>query len=142
MDSVSPVLVDRLLAISRALAGHVDPGEAFRATAVEIETLIPYAHMNVAVLLDEGRSHACCEAGFRTSWSAQLRSRIIVPMRAHGTIVGALNISRHEPDRFTESDCRRSRWHRRCAAGRLLPRGQRRHRQRIPARPSCSGGDR
>jgi hypothetical protein len=57
------------LAISRALAGHVDPGQAFRATAVEIETLIPHAHMDVAVLLDEGRSHACYEAGFHTSWS-------------------------------------------------------------------------
>ena len=152
MDSVSPVLVDRLLAIARALAGHVDPGQAFRATAVEIETLIPHAHMDVAVLLDEGRSHACYEAGFHTSWSAlaqcplptdrspvravfrgevpylltgdaladarfhfegaldepiytgRLRSRIIVPMRARGAIVGALNISRHEPDRFTEAD--------------------------------------
>jgi hypothetical protein len=62
MASVSPILVDRLLAISRALAGHVDPGAAFRATAVEIETLIPHAHMDVAVLLDEGRSHACYEA--------------------------------------------------------------------------------
>src|ERR1019366_793044 len=69
MASVSPILVDRLLAISRALAGHVDPGAAFRATAVEIETLIPHAHMDVAVLLDEGRSHACYEAGFHTSWS-------------------------------------------------------------------------
>ena len=152
MASVSPVLVDRLLAISRALAGHVDPGAAFRATAVEIETLIPHAHMDVAVLLDEGRSHACYEAGFHTSWSdlaerplptdlspvrmvlrgnvpylltgdaladprfhfpgaldepiytGQLRSRIIVPMRARGDIVGALNISRHETDRFNESD--------------------------------------
>jgi len=152
MDSASPVLLDRLLAISRALAGHVDPGEAFRATAVEIETLIPHAHMDVAVLLDEGRSHACYEAGFHTSWSklaecplpterspvravfrgevpylltgdaliderfhfegaldepiytGRLRSRIIVPMRARGAIVGALNISRHEPDRFTEFD--------------------------------------
>jgi signal transduction histidine kinase len=104
------------------------------------------------VLLDEGRSHACYEAGFHTSWSAlaecplptdrspvrtvfrgevpylltgdalvderfhfegaldepiytgRLRSRIIVPLRARGAIVGALNISRHEPDRFTESD--------------------------------------
>jgi len=152
VDSVSPVLVDRLLAISRALAGHVDPGQAFRATAVEIETLIPHAHMDVAVLLDDGRSHACYEAGFHTSWSAlaqcplptdrspvravfwgevpylltgdaladerfhfegaldepiysgRLRSRIVVPMRARGAIVGALNISRHEPDRFSEAD--------------------------------------
>jgi signal transduction histidine kinase len=152
MASVSPVLVDRLLAISRALAGHVDPGAAFRATAVEIETLIPHAHMDVAVLLDEGQSHACYEAGFHTSWSdlaesplptdcspiravlrgdapyflsrdaltdqrfhfpgaldepiysGQLRSRIVVPMRARGDIVGALNISRHETDCFDESD--------------------------------------
>ena len=152
VDSGSKLLVDRLLAISRALAGHVDPGQAFRATAVEIETLIPHAHIDVAVLLDEGRSHVCYEAGFHTSWSAlaqcplptdrspvravfrgevphllsgdaladerfhfdgaldepiytaRLRSRIIVPMRARGGIVGALNISRHEPDRFTEAD--------------------------------------
>ena len=152
IDSGSPVVFDRLLAISRALAGHVDPAQAFRATAVEIETLIPHAHIDVGVLLDEGRSHACYEAGFDTSWSAlaqcplpterspvravfrgevpylltgdalvdqrfhfegaldepiytgRLRSRIVVPMRARGAIVGALNISRHEPDRFSEAD--------------------------------------
>jgi len=108
--------------------------------------------MDVAVLLDEGRSHACYEAGFHTSWSdlaesplptdcspiravlrgdaayflsgdaltdqrfhfpgaldepiysGQLRSRIVVPMRARGDIVGALNISRHETDCFDASD--------------------------------------
>lgn len=108
--------------------------------------------MDVAVLLDEGRSHACYEAGFHTSWSdlakhplpadcspvrsvlrgevpyllaadalsdprfhfegaldepifaAQLRSRIIVPMRARGGVVGALNISMHESDCYHESD--------------------------------------
>jgi signal transduction histidine kinase len=152
MTSVSPVLVDRLLAISRALAGHIDPGEAFRATAVEIGKLIPHDHMDVAVLMDEGSSHACYEAGCHTSWSelAQhplpttrspvravlwgevayllaadavddrrfhfegaldepifsegLRSRIIVPMRARGDIIGALNISRHEPDAYALED--------------------------------------
>jgi hypothetical protein len=35
MASISAVWVDRLLAISPALAGHVDPGAALRATAVE-----------------------------------------------------------------------------------------------------------
>ena len=152
MTRSAPVLVDKLLAISRALAGHVDPGAAFRATAAEIEALIPHAHMDVAVLLDKGRSHACYEAGFHTSWSelsehplpadcspvrtvfrgevaylltgdalrdprfhfegaldepifaAELRSRIIVPLRARGGVVGTLNISRHEADRFNESD--------------------------------------
>jgi signal transduction histidine kinase len=152
VTSAAPVLVDKLLAISRALAGHVDPGAAFRATAAEIQTLIPHAHMDVAVLLDEGRSHACYEAGFHTSWSdlaehplpadcspvrsvfrgevpyllaadalsdprfhfegaldepifaARLRSRIIVPMRARGGVVGTLNISMHESDCYHESD--------------------------------------
>lgn len=144
--------VDRLLAISRAFAGHIDPGAAFRATAVEIGTLLPHDHMDIAVLLHDGRSHICYEAGCYTSWSelaqhplpvdlspvravlrgelpylvtddalkdprfhfagaldgpiftAELRSRIIVPLRARGNIVGALNISRHEPARYTLSD--------------------------------------
>jgi len=152
MASVSPILVDRLLAISRALAGHIDPGEAFRATAVEIGRLIPHDHMDVAVLMHEGASHACYEAGYPTSWSglaqeplpthrspvravlwgeiphlltgdavadprfhfegaldgpifsAELRSRIVVPLRARGEIVGALNISRHEKDCYTLGD--------------------------------------
>ena len=137
-------LLDRLLAISRALAGHIDPGAALRATAAEIGSLLPHDHMDVAMLLHEGRSHLCYEAGCHTSWSelarhplpvemspvrgvlrgevpflltddaledprfhfagaldgpifaARLRSRIIVPLRARGHIVGTLNISRHE----------------------------------------------
>jgi len=152
MASISPILVDRLLAISRALAGHTNPGEAFRATAVEIGKLIPHDHMDVAVLLQEGASHACYEAGYHTSWSglaeqplattrspvravlwgdvpylltgdavadprfhfdgaldgpifsAKLRSRIVVPLRARGEIVGALNISRHDRDCYSFED--------------------------------------
>lgn len=145
-------LVDRLLAISRAFAGHMDPGTAFRATAVEIGRLLPHDHIDVAVLLNEGRSHICYETGCQTSWSelvlspppvelspvravlrgelpflltddalhdqrfhfvgaldepifaAKLRSRIIVPLRARGDIIGALNISRHEPGCYTPAD--------------------------------------
>lgn len=150
MSEVSPQLIDRLLAISRALAGHIDPGSAFRATAIEIGTLIPHDHIDLAVLSLDGRMHACYEAGFHTSWSdlaqhpvegspirrvlrgetpyllsdnalvddrfhfegafdgpifaAKLRSRIIVPLRARGTVVGALNISRHEAGCFTQAD--------------------------------------
>ncbi len=152
MTNVSPVLVEHLLAISRAFAGHIDPGAAFRATASEIGSLVPHDHMDVAVLLHDRRSHACYEAGFHTSWStlaqnplptdvspvrsvlrgevpyllasdaledtrfhfdgaidepiysASLRSRIIVPLRACGEIVGALNISRQAPDCYTIHD--------------------------------------
>ena len=150
MSDVSPQLIDRLLAISRALAGHIDPGSAFRATAIEIGTLIPHDHIDLAVLSHDGRMHACYEAGFHTSWSelaqhpvegspiryvlwgktpyllsdnalvddrfhfagafdgpifaAKLRSRIIVPLRARGGVIGALNISRHETGCYTQAD--------------------------------------
>ena len=55
MSDVSPQLIDRLVAISRALAGHIDPGSAFRATAIEIGTLIPHDHIDLAVLSQDGR---------------------------------------------------------------------------------------
>ncbi|MDE1992851.1 MAG: GAF domain-containing protein [Rhizobiaceae bacterium] len=145
-------LMDRLLSISRAFAGHIDPATAFRAIAVEVETLLPHDHMDIAVVLDEGRTHVCYETGRLTSWStlaqhplpvdispirdvlrgdlphiiardalddprfhfpgaldgpifaANLRSRIVVPLRARGTIIGALNISRHKPGSYTQAD--------------------------------------
>ena len=152
MAKIAAALVERLLAISHALAGHIDAGEAFRATAAEIATIIPHDHMDVAILLHDGRQHVCYEAGVHTSWStlaqtplpidispvrsvlrgeaphlltadaledarfhfdgaldepiysAGLRSRIIVPLRSRGDIVGALNISRHTPDCYTARD--------------------------------------
>ncbi|OQM74215.1 GAF domain-containing sensor histidine kinase [Manganibacter manganicus] len=152
MAKMATTLVERLLAISHALSGHIDPGEAFRATAIEIGTIIPHDHMDVAILLHDGQQHVCYEAGVHTSWgalakaplsinvspvrsvlrgeaaylltadaledprfhfdgaidepiySAGLRSRIIVPLKARGEIVGALNISRHTPDCYSADD--------------------------------------
>src|SRR5690348_5951680 len=76
MTDISPVLVDRLLAISRALAGHIEPGAAFRATAEEIATLIPHDHMDAAILLHDRCSHACYEAGLHTSWTELARNPV------------------------------------------------------------------
>ena len=151
MTYTAAQLMDRLLSISRAFAGHIDPAAAFQAIAVEVETLLPHDHMDIAVVLDEGRSHVCYETGCRTSWSlaqqplpveispirdvlrgelpyliaedaledprfhfpgaldgpifaANLRSRIVVPLRARANIIGALNISRHEPAAYSLSD--------------------------------------
>ena len=152
MAGISPALADRLMAISHALAGHIDPGAALSATAVEIGRLIPHDHMDIAVLLQEGHDHICYETGMHTSWSdlaerpmpidvspvrsvfrgdlpylltadalvdrrfhfagaidepiftAQLRSRIIVPLRARGDIIGTLNISRQHPGCYTAPD--------------------------------------
>jgi hypothetical protein len=67
MAKIAANLVERLLAISHALAGHIDPGEAFRATAAEIGTIIPHDHMDVAILLHDGQQHVCYEAGVHTS---------------------------------------------------------------------------
>jgi signal transduction histidine kinase len=151
MTYTAAQLVDRLLSISRAFAGHIDPAAAFGAIAVEVKMLLPHDHMDIAVLLDEGRSHICYETGCRTSWSelaqhplpvelspvravlrgdlpylvtqdaladprfhfpgaldgpifaANLRSRIVVPLRARGDIIGALNISLHEPACYDHS---------------------------------------
>jgi signal transduction histidine kinase len=145
-------LLDRLLAISRAFSGYIDVGAAFRATASEIGTLLPHDHMDIAVLLKDGRGHICYETGCLTSWSelaqnplpvdrspiravlrdelpylisgdalndprfhfegaldgpifaAELRSRIVVPLRAGGNIVGALNVSRHAAECYTLAD--------------------------------------
>jgi signal transduction histidine kinase len=152
MAGPSAELVERLLAISRAFSGYIDIGAALRATATEIGTVLPHDHMDIAVLLDDDRSHVCYETGCYTSWSeslrhplpvamspiravlrdevtylltgdalsdprfhfvgaldgpifaAELRSRIVVPLRARGNIVGALNISRHEADCYTPAD--------------------------------------
>jgi signal transduction histidine kinase len=152
MTYTAAQLMDVLMSISRAFAGHIDPAAALRAIAVEVETLLPHDHMDIAVVLDEGRSHVCYETGRRTSWStlaqhpvpvdispirdvlrgdlpyliaqdavedprfhfpgaldgpifaANLRSRIVVPLRARANIIGALNISRHEPAAYTQSD--------------------------------------
>ena len=65
----SPLLVGQLLAISRALAGHIDTGAALRATAAEIGKLIPHDHIDVAVLLHDRSQHVCYEVGVSTSWS-------------------------------------------------------------------------
>ena len=145
-------LVDRLIGISQALAGHTDPGEAFRATAAELRQLIPFDHIDIAVMSRDRNMHMVYEVGPRTSWSAlakhplptdsspvrrvmrreepylltgdalsdsrfhfdgaldgpiyaaRLRSRIIVPMRARGDIVGSLNISRQIPNCYTRDD--------------------------------------
>lgn len=147
-----PELLDRLLAISRAFSGYIDVGAAFRATADEIGTLLPHDHMDIAILLRDGRGHICYETGCHTSWSelpqhplpverspiravlrgelpylftddalsdprfhfegaidgpifaAELRSRIVVPLRARGDIVGALNVSRHTAGCYSCAD--------------------------------------
>lgn len=152
MEARSGQLAEYLIAITRALAGHTDPGEAFSAAARQMWEMIAYDHMDIAVILPDSRMLVCYEVGPRTSWSdlkgrptpidssplrlvlqkhvpfllsadaqkderfhfvgamdepifsAELRSRIIVPMQTGGSLIGTLNISRHQPDLYTQAD--------------------------------------
>lgn len=46
----------------------------------------------------------------RPIWDHDLRSRIHLPMQAHGDIIGALSISSHAPDRYGAADVRNARY--------------------------------
>jgi len=42
-------------------------------------------------------------------FAAELRSRVVVPLKARGNIVGALNVSRHAPDCYSDIDVETAR---------------------------------
>ncbi|TQV83674.1 hypothetical protein FKG95_03540 [Denitrobaculum tricleocarpae] len=150
-DQTNPLL-DRYMAISRAVAGQLDFQQVLQRVAGEIRAVIPYDHMDISVIFADTRD--CCaayEVGVTTGWGeantpkpiekspirqllwgevdhlltgdawqdarfhfdgafdapiyeARLHSRLHVPFRVHGTIHGALNISSHEKNRYSEQD--------------------------------------
>ncbi len=152
MTDLSNPLLDRYMAISRAVAGQLDFQQVLQRVAGEIQALIPYDHMDISIIFADTRD--CCaayEVGVTTGWGeadrpkpiekspirqllrgevdylltgdawqddrfhfegafdapiyeAQLHSRLHVPFRVHGTIHGALNISSHEKNRYSEQE--------------------------------------
>lgn len=151
---MSEVLLSRLLSMSRAIAGEIDRQSVLDKVAEELRHLIPHDHLDLAMLMDEGRLSITYEVGIHTGWTepdvtphpvqkapirdvlwghvpylltgdapnddrfhfdgaldepifdAELRSRLHVPLRVHGKVIGALNISRHESDRYDEQHVR------------------------------------
>lgn len=145
-------LLDRYMAISRAVAGQLDFQQVLQRVAGEIRALIAYDHMDISIIFADTRD--CCvayEVGVTTGWGeekepkpiekspirqllrgevdyiltndawqddrfhfdgafdapiyeARLHSRLHVPFRVHGIIHGALNISNHEKDRYSDQD--------------------------------------
>lgn len=67
--AITETRIHRLIGISQALAGHTDPGMAFRAAAAEIAGLICYDHIDIAIILPDRQTHVVYEVGPPTSWS-------------------------------------------------------------------------
>lgn len=141
------------LGISRALAGQLEFQPMIDAVSDEIRHILPHDHLDVTLLLLDGRTHiAAYETGVNTAWGgiaqhpvpiahspirslllgeapyilsadatqderfifpeamnhpifeAQLRSRLHVPLRVRGEIIGALSCSTHVANFYTEAD--------------------------------------
>lgn len=142
-------LLDRVLAISRAIAGQYDYQSVLRHVAREIYEMLQFDHMDVAILNIKSENYRVYEVGLETAWGQNvdgkhsisnspvrtvllgeipylltgdalhderllfegafsapiieeaLHSRIIVPLHVHGNILGTLNISSKQKDKYT-----------------------------------------
>lgn len=66
MDQES--LLHRVLAISRAIAGQLDYQSVLRQVAGEVHKLFQYDHMDVAIILPDGKNCISYEVGMQTEW--------------------------------------------------------------------------
>lgn len=153
MDSLNKdALLDRVLAISHAIAGQLDYQSVLRQVAGEIYELFEFDHVDVAIINPSGIDFTVYEVGMETEWGrnikgnhaivnspvrsvllgelpflltddaliderfhfegafdspifeAALHSRIIVPLHAHGSLLGTLNISNKQKCKYSETD--------------------------------------
>lgn len=61
-------LLDQYLTISRLLAGQLDFHSVIRAVAAEISHIIPHDHMDVCIIMLDGKYHTAHESPFETGW--------------------------------------------------------------------------
>ncbi|MBL1421911.1 MAG: GAF domain-containing protein [Alphaproteobacteria bacterium] len=153
MDSLNKdALLDRVLAISHAIAGQLDYQSVLRQVAGEIYELFEFDHVDVAIINPSGIDFTVYEVGMETEWGrnikgnhtivnspvrsvllgelpflltddaliderfhfegafdspifeAALHSRIIVPLHAHGSLLGTLNISNKQKQKYNQTD--------------------------------------
>jgi signal transduction histidine kinase len=152
------VLMERFLAVSRAIAGQLDFQSVLGQIAGEVYSLFQHDHMDVAIIPPD-RTDCCVafEVGVSTKWGensddprpiaespirdllsgkvshivtadawtderfhfdkafdapifdANLHSRIHVPLQVHGVVHGALNISSHQKNKYSEDDVQTAR---------------------------------
>jgi signal transduction histidine kinase len=61
-------LLDQYLTISRLLAGQLDFHSVIRAVAAEVSHIIPHDHMDVCIIMLDGKYHTAHESPFETGW--------------------------------------------------------------------------
>jgi signal transduction histidine kinase len=149
------MLLDQYLTISRLLAGQLDFHSVIRAVAAEVSHIIPHDHMDVCIIMLDGKYHTAHESPFDTGWGrsppapvsnspirsllygevetiitddacndprfhyqgafsqpiieGKLRSRLHVPLKVQGKIIGALNCSSHQVGLYTSDDLEKAR---------------------------------
>lgn len=155
LDKQPRTLLDHYLGISRLLAGQLDFHSAIKAVAEEVRQIIPHDHLDVCIIMVDGKYHTAYESGFDTDWGKhppaliegspirsilwgeeefiltadacadpkfffegafsqpivenRLRSRLHVPLKVQGDVIGALSCSSREPDLYTMEDVDRAR---------------------------------
>jgi signal transduction histidine kinase len=148
-------LLDQYLTISRLLAGQLDFHSVIRAVAAEVSHIIPHDHMDVCIIMLDGKYHTAHESPFETGWGrnppapisnspirsllygevetmitddacndprfhydgaysapifeGDLRSRLHVPLKVQGKVIGALSCSSHQIGLYTSDDLEKAR---------------------------------
>jgi signal transduction histidine kinase len=104
MPKDSDALVDRYLAISRAIAGQLDFQSVLSQVALQVDSLFQPDHMDVAIILPDRRD--CCvafEVGVHTKWGSTESQLIEVsPVRSLllGEVPHLITDDAWEDDRF------------------------------------------
>lgn len=62
-------LLNHFLNISRLLAGQLDFRSAIQAVAAEIAHILPHDHLDVCIMMIDGKYHTAYETGLETEWS-------------------------------------------------------------------------
>lgn len=74
MPYAADILLDRYLAISRAIAGQMDYQSVLMEISGEVNHLMPHDHMDVSLILpDRPESHIVYEVGLITEWGDNSR---------------------------------------------------------------------
>lgn len=78
-------LLHRILAISRAIAGQLDCQSVLREIAGEVHQLFHFDHMDVAIVLEDGKCSSSYEVGLDTRWGQHVTGGLpifISPIRS------------------------------------------------------------
>jgi len=68
LNPTPATLLDQYLTISRLLAGQLDFHSVIRAVAAEVSHIIPHDHMDVCIIMLDGKYHTAHESPFETGW--------------------------------------------------------------------------